>query len=489
MAPPALERSRHLPRVLLALPALLLAAAFLLGACGDDDDAQTAGPVTINLWHSMRSPLEGALQRIVDEFNQSQTQYRVEPVFQGSYTESLNKLISTVRGGDSPSLIQLDDVSTQIMIDSGAIVPVQDFIDEESFDLSDFDPKALGYYTVDDTLYSMPFNLAGPILYYDRQDFQEAGLDPDRPPQTLEEVRQYSEQLTRRNESGDVERYGIALQISPWQFEQMIAKQDALYVNNANGREDRATEAMFAGPEGQQIIQWYHDMVEDGVALNVGRRSEDALLAVAQDRASMAIESTAALGAAVALISIIGEDPQRLGTGPMPAPEGDGGIALGGASLWIMNVPPEDEQRGAWEFIKFATSPDQQAQWHADTGYFLVRLSAYDLPPAVERREQFPQFETAVQQLRDSPDTPATRGALIGPFQAVRDRITDAFEEVLIGGAEPATELQAAADDAKSIASGEASAMKSKDGTGLINLGYAFVTMDQFDKGLDLIQK
>jgi sn-glycerol 3-phosphate transport system substrate-binding protein len=399
----------------------------------------------------MRAPLSGALNRMVSEFNETRSDYEIEAIFQGSYTESINKLINSLRSGNVPAMIQLDDISTQIMVDSAVVTPVQDFIDEDNYQLTDFDNKALDYYRVDGKLYSMPFNLAGPILYYDRQDFIDAGLDPDVPPQTLDEVRAYSERLVLRDGAGNVTRYGIALQISPWFFEQMLAKQDALYVNNQNGREDRATDAVFDSAQGKAIIQWYSDMVDDDLAHNSGRRGEDAMLALAQDRASMAIESTAALSAAVALVAVLGEDPLRIGTGPMPAPAGDGGIVLGGASMWILSRRSDDEQRGAWEFIKFASQPEQQAQWHADTGYFPTRLSAYDLPPAIARQEQFPQFKTAIDQLRASPSRLSTRGALIGPFRDIRDRISRAFEQVLAGGADPARELEQAAEDATDL--------------------------------------
>jgi sn-glycerol 3-phosphate transport system substrate-binding protein len=433
--------------------AVILLAAALLASCGSGQQGgetpKTPGkPVTVTLWHSMLSPVSGALQRIVDEFNKSQSAYHVNAVFQGDFTESLNKLIASSGSGDIPSLIQLDDVSSQTMIDSGVITPVQTFIDQERYDLSDFDPKAMDYYRVDGKLYSMPFNLTGPILYYDRQDFIDAGLDPDKPPRTLDEVRQYAEKLVKRDAGGKVTRYGIALEIDPWFFEQMLAKQGALLVNNGNGRDGRATQAVFDSPEGKRIIQWWHDMVADGLAYNAGQHAEDALLALPQDRASMTIESTAILGAAIALVSVVGGDPHRLGTGPLPAPEGaNGGIILGGASLWVLKNRPKEEQQGAWEFIKFATSPGQQAQWHADTGYFPVRLSAYNLPPAVAREQQFPQFKTAVDQLRSSPDNRATQGALLGDFNAVRDRVTKAFERML-AGADPAKELEQAAKDA-----------------------------------------
>jgi len=296
----------------------------------------------------------------------------------------------------------------------------------------------------------MPFNLAGPILYYDKELFREAGIDPEQPPRTLEEVRQAAERIVQRDAQGKTTRYGIALHISPWIFEQMLAKQGAPYVNNSNGRDGRATEATFASEEGRKILRWYKEMIDDGLALNFGRDGINAMLSLATGQSAMAMESTAALSAAVALISVSGEDPKRLGTGPLPAPASDaqGGIVLGGASFWLLRRLPGEEQRGAWEFMQFAASPERQAQWHFDTGYFPSRLSAYDLPPAVKRRQDFPQFETAVRQLRASPDTPATNGALLGPFRSARDRVTQAFEQALSGGADPDERLIAAQEQA-----------------------------------------
>ncbi len=440
---------------------LLFVVGVALASCGGGGDGgenglsppnDTGGRTKITLWHSMSSPLNVFLQNIIDDFNASQDRYQVEAIFQGSYSESLNKLISSIGSGDVPTIIQLNDTSTQIMIDSREITPMQDFIDKEEYDLSDFEPKALAYYSVDGTLYSMPFNLAGPILYYDKADFREVGLDPDRPPRTLEEVRQYSERLVKRDAQGNVTRSGIALSTSPWFFEQMLAKQGALYVNNGNGRDARATEALFAGEEGKDVFQWWDQMVDSGLAYNAGRQGFNAMLALGSDRATMVIESTAALGGAVLALSLVDRDPKDLGTGPMPAPAGEGGgTVLGGASLWMLDRASDEEKRGAWEFIKFAVTPEQQARWHADSGYFPVRVSAYDLPPAVARREQFPQFTTAIDQLRASPDNRATEGALLGRFDQIRERITQAFERVLTGGADPARELEAAAADADKI--------------------------------------
>jgi len=165
----------------------------------------------------------------------------------------------------------------------------------------------------------------------------------------------------------------------------------------------------------------------------------------------MTIGSTAALRYAIAAVSLVGRDPQQYDTAFMPGPEGDGGVALGGAALWVLNQHPEEEQQGSWEFLKFAASPEQQAQWHSDTGYFPNRLSAYDEPVAVQAREEYPQFLTAVEQLRAAPDIPATAGILLGPLNTIRQRVVEAFDQVLAGAGDPQQELSSAVRDANEI--------------------------------------
>lgn len=441
-------------RIKVLLVGLVSILAFIGAACGGDSDSPPArttadGPIDVTMWHSMPDPAGGSLQRIVDDFNASQGLYEVELIFQGGYKDSLNKLINSIGTSNIPNIIQLSDASTQIMVDSGAITPIQGFIDEEGYDLSDFEPKALGFYTIGGVLYSMPFNMSGPILYYDRAAFEAAGLDPDDPPSTLEEVRQYSEQLAQQAGEGAT-RYGISLEPSAWYFEQMLAIGGAPFANGDNGRSERVTEVVFDNETGVEIITWWDEMVDDGLAYNAVD-GIDSMLKLATGEAAMTISSTAALRAAIAAIILVGRDPFQYDTGPMPGPAGDGGIALGGASLWILNERDEDEQRGAWEFLKYAASPVQQGQWHSDTGYFPNRISAYDEPPAIRAREEFPQFLTAIEQLRASPETTATSGILLGPLNEVRKRIVEAFDKVLTGGGDPATELQAAVDDANEL--------------------------------------
>lgn len=434
---------------------LLIAVAAGLGGCTGTGLRYVDGRVQVRFWHAMTGVNENALKKMADEFNASQDSYKVVPIYQGGYPDLLKKLVASFGTGSMPTMIQLDDIELRFMVDSGATVPPQDFIDRDAatsgasqgypapIDLSDFEPRALQYYTLDGKLRAMPFNLSGLVLYYDKDAFKEAGLDPEKPPATLEELRADSEKLLKRDARGDVTRYGIALSIDAWKFEQMLAKQGALYANNGNGREALATSVAFDSPEGTAILAWWQDMVKSGLAKNVGRQGTQAFISMITGQSGMVIESTASLRTLMAL------GPQRFGAAPLPSIglNPSGGIVLGGAAAWIMKDRPDVEQRGAWEFLKFATQPQVQAQWHFDTGYFPVRVSSWDMEPAATLHREFPQFTTARDQVLRSPQNAATAGAVIGPFTQVREGIENAFEAVVVGGKTPEEALRKAAED------------------------------------------
>jgi sn-glycerol 3-phosphate transport system substrate-binding protein len=441
--------------------ALLLLVALTAGfaGCADRGPRYADGRVEVRFWHSMTGVNSNALQKIVDGFDASQDRYKIVPIYQGGYPDSLKKLVASFGTRAMPAMIQLDDIELRFMVDSAATAPPQDFIERDAaatgtsegypapVDLSDFEPRALDYYTLDGRLRAMPFNLSGLVLYYDRDAFKDAGLDPDKPPTTLEELRADSEKLLKRDSSGAITRNGIALSIDAWKFEQMLAKQGALYANNGNGREGLATQVVFDSPQGEAILAWWQEMVRSGLATNVGRQGLQAFLSIITGKSTMAIESTASMRT---ILSALGPASARFGAAPMPslASKEEGGIVLGGAAVWIMSERPDIEQRGAWEFLKYATQPQVQAQWHVDTGYFPVRVSSWDLEPAASLHRDFPQFTAARDQVLRSPQNIATAGAVIGPFTQVREAIETAFEQVLVGGETPRQALDRAARDA-----------------------------------------
>ncbi|WP_418936664.1 ABC transporter substrate-binding protein [Paenibacillus chitinolyticus] len=408
------------------------------GAASTKENA--ASPVKITFWHSMSGELGKVTDKLISDFNASQKDVQVEGIFQGTYDESLNKMKASMDSKSGPSLIQVYEIGSRYMIDSKAITPVQKFIDADKYDLSQLEENITQYYTIGGKLNSMPFNTSNPILYYNKDMFKAAGLDPEKPPVTFDEVTKAAQALSKDGKAG------ASFAIYGWFMEQFFAKQGAEYVNNGNGRTSPATESYVNKEAGLKALTWWKSMVDNKIALNLGRKTDDTKKAFAAGQIAMMLDSTASLKGIVSTA----EGKFQVGTAPLPKPAdaAEGGVVVGGASLYITNNKSEAEQKGAWEFIKFLTSPQSQAYWHVNTGYFPITKKAYDEQIVKDNLVKYPQFKTAVDQLHGSKANTATQGAVMGVFPEARQIVEGAIEEALNGKKTP----QAALDEAaKSI--------------------------------------
>ena len=195
----------------------------------------------ITWWHAMSGINGEALNKIVNNFNASQSAIKVTTVFQGTYDDLLSKLNTALASNAAPALVQVYDIGQRYMYDSGQVVPMQAFIDRDKFSTADFEPAVINYYKYQDKLQSMPFNASSSIFYYNKDAFTEVGLDPAKPPVTFSEITDAAKKLTKKDASGNTVRYGFGPSIYGWFFEQLLATSGALYADNGNGRDDRAT--------------------------------------------------------------------------------------------------------------------------------------------------------------------------------------------------------------------------------------------------------
>jgi sn-glycerol 3-phosphate transport system substrate-binding protein len=392
-----------------------------------------AGATKISFWHSMGEPSNTAIIKMSNDFNASQKACHVTPIYQGSYDDSLNKLKAGLQSKDTPAVVQLFDIGTRQMIDLKVVTPVQNYIDKEKYDVSDLEQNVLGYYSVDKKLYSMPFNTSNPMLYYNVDMFKAAGLDPAKPPRTFDEVVAAARKLTKKDASGKVTVAGVNFAIYGWFFEQLLAVSGANYVDNGNGREKFATKAVFNGPEGLAIMNWWKSMLDEGIMLNTGRPTVNSRNAFLAGQTAMILESTAQVRG----LLDGSKGKFELGTAYLPRPNEDAfkksGTIIGGASLWIISNRPQPEQDCAWEFAKFQTSPAEQAYWHTMTGYYPIRKAAYNEQLDKDWVAKYPQFNTAVEQLHIAPLNTFTQGGLIGVFPSARATVETMIEEVLAG--------------------------------------------------------
>lgn len=431
-----------------------IAMMLMVSACGGTSsgtsdtttNAQTQGDSTaaasktkIVWWHSMGGELGKAVDQLVADFNTSQDKVEVEAVFQGTYDESINKMKASMDSDSGPSMIQVYEIGSRFMIDSKAITPVQQFIDQDKYDLSQLEENITNYYTFDGKQYSMPFNTSNPILYYNKDLFKAAGLDPEKPPVTYDEVKKAAEALSKQGHPASFAIYG-------WFLEQFFANQGKEYINNGNGRASAATESLVNTDPGVKTLEWWKGLIDSKAAINLGRKTDDTKKAFIAGQIAMTLDSTASLRGIVDG----SKDKFEVGTAFLPKPDAstDGGVVVGGASLWILNNKPDAEQKAAWAFIKYLAQPDTQAKWHINTGYFPITKKAYDEQIVKDNLAKYPQFQTAVDQLHASKPSTATQGAVMGVFPEARQTVEGAIEEVL-GGSKSAK--QALDDAAKAI--------------------------------------
>jgi sn-glycerol 3-phosphate transport system substrate-binding protein len=429
-------------------------AAANLPPCHVSALASASAPVTITFWYASGGQIGPALQKLTDAYNSSQTKVKVNLVDQQGTDDILAKY-RTASVSDRPSLAQMSDTNLQLLADSKTIVPVQSCIDEERYDLADYADRAISYYTIQGALQGMPFNLSMPVLYYNKAAFRAAGLDPDKPPATLDELRDVSQKIVASGYS----KFGMAFDTGPssggsWYIEQFRAKSDLLYADNQNGRAARATKVVFNDDTTVQQVTAIQKLVTDALAVNVGQNTDgtqDLLkLADPQEPAAMTNHTSASLSSVINVLNagtFPSFKPEDLGIGPMPAPAGNGGLLVGGAALWIVKGKSDAETAATWDYVKYLTSATAQAQWAADTGYVPIRKSSLDQEPIKSLYSSDPRFAVAYQQLNSGAVTPATAGPVLGPQGEVRQATSEAMQAIF-GGADVKSSLDTAAQKA-----------------------------------------
>jgi sn-glycerol 3-phosphate transport system substrate-binding protein len=428
-----------------------------LPPCPVDALASASGTVNITFWHALNTEAERTLQALTQQYNAAQTNVQVRLINQLGYEQNLDKY-RTTRQPDRPEIVQLSEAALESMSSSGTIVPVAACIEAEGYSLDDFLPKAIDAYTTRGVLWTMPFNVSNPVLYYNRGDFEAAGLDPDDPPVSLEDLRAASQAIV---DSGSA-TYGFAVDSGTdsgggWFIEQWLAKAGELYADNGNGRLAPATQVLFDRPPGVELLTFLQELVNDGLAVNVGQNPSgtDGLFKLAdpEEPATMTIYTSAGLGAVLNVLSgggIADFGPADLGIGPMPGPTANPGVLVGGATLWIVADKGDERTAAAWDYIKYLVGPEQQSQWAAATGYVPVRLSSVDIDPIRTTYESDPRFKVAFDQLAESGDDPAANGPVLGPMREIRVVTSGAVQEVLTGG-DPAAALTNAAAQANAL--------------------------------------
>jgi sn-glycerol 3-phosphate transport system substrate-binding protein len=378
-------------------------------------------------WHAMTGFLGEKVNEITAKFNASQTEYEVKAVYKGSYPETLTAGIAAYRAKTHPHILQVFEVGTQTMLSSGAIYPVFQLMNDQGIKINwaDFISVVKSYYSFKGNLYSMPFNSSTAILYYNKSIFQKAGLNPEKAPTTFEEI----EKCAKASVLSGATKIGFTVSWPSWTLmENMHAWHDQPFADQDNGFAGLATQLKINGRLGGQILDLLSRWKDEGIFTYSGRGSKGDQ-PVINGEAAIGLASTALVGTLTKTAKF------EWGTGNLPRIAGYpvGNSIIGGASLWVMKGHKPEEYKAVAKFFEFLGKPEQQAWWHAETGYLPVSNSALKVLMASGHFKKNPNMWTAFAQITKGKTTKNSQGIRLGNLSAIRDVIEAEMENVIAG--------------------------------------------------------
>jgi len=382
----------------------------------------------VNWWHAMGGTNTDRVNKIASDFNASQSDYKINAVYKGNYTETMTAAIAAFRAKKQPHIVQVFEVGTATMMAAkGAVYPVEQVMKDSgvALDKSDYLPAVISYYqTPEGELLSMPFNSSTPVLWYNRDAFKKAGLESA--PKTWDEVASSAKKLV---DSGM--KCGIAVGWQSWGLiENYSAWNNIPLGTKQNGYAGLDTELKFNNKHVTANLQRLADMQKDGSFTYGGRRG-DSLAMFTNGDCGMWINSSAYYG------SIKGQAKFDYAQSMMPfdskVTKAAQNSIIGGATLWTLKGHESDEYKGVAKFMQYLSSPEVQAWWHQETGYVPITTAAYELSKTQGFYDKNPGTDTAIAQLSLNQPTENSRGLRFGSFVQIRDIINAEMEMVWDG--------------------------------------------------------
>ncbi|AZI42326.1 ABC transporter substrate-binding protein [Deinococcus psychrotolerans] len=401
-----------------------------------------AAQTNIEFWHTFGDPKRGNwIQSRADDYNKMHPGTMVKPVAKGNDSELITATILAARQGNPPALAQIFEGGSQLALDSGIFQPVSAV---KNVDFSDYIKPVINYYTIGGKVNSLPFNSSSPVLYYNKDLMQKAGLNPKQPPTTFGGLLADCKKIEAANLG--VTCFGMSL--NGWFFENWMAEQGVPFLNNDNGRSGRATATNLDSPAAKTIFQFFKTMQDNKYFSYTGRLEDfdgsDAIFT--NQKVVFHITSTSKIGNN-------GDGAKRagfqMGVGKLPIPTGSkrNGVVLGGASIWLAKNISKAEAEAALDFTLYLTNTQNMADWHKLTGYYPVRQSSIALLRKEGWFKQAPLQLVAFNQQTNTVPSPATAGALNGASPQVRRAVEEGLQRVLSG-----TPVDAALAEAKTKA-------------------------------------
>jgi sn-glycerol 3-phosphate transport system substrate-binding protein len=387
--------------------------------------ASAHAQVEVQWWHSMTGVLGERLVALADQFNKSQSEYKVVATFKGSYPEAIAAAVAAYRGGNAPHILQVFEVGTATMMNSkGAVVPVEKIMKDagEKFDRATYVPAVSGYYTTrKGEMLSFPFNSSTTVFYYNKDVFAKAGINSV--PETWNDVTLAAAKI----KAGGASTCAYTTGWQSWvHLENFSAWHNVPFATGNNGFDSTDVKMLLNTPLHVRHISNMQDWIKRGYFTYAGRRNEPEAKFFSGECAMLTSSSAA-------YANIKRQAKFNWGIAKLPyysdvagAPQN---TLIGGASLWVMNGKKAPEYKGVAKFFSFLSSADVQVKWHQETGYLPITVAAYDISKKSGFYEKNPGTDVSVQQMIVK-TTDKSRGIRLGNFVQIRDVIDEELEGV-----------------------------------------------------------
>jgi sn-glycerol 3-phosphate transport system substrate-binding protein len=405
-----------------------LAKLFIAAAVAGAFVPPAVAATEVMWWHAMGGALGDRVNDLANRFNKSQSEFKVVPVYKGTYPENMAASIAAYRAGNAPHITQIFEVGTATMMAAkGAIVPVERVMKEggQKFDRAAYVPAVAGYYTTrQGEMLSFPFNSSTSVFYYNRDVLAAAGVT--KAPETWEEVAAAAAKV----KASGAAKCGYTTSWPSWvHMENFSAWHNVLFATENNGFASLKAKLAVNTPLHARHLTNLADWSKRGWFTYAGRTAEG-------DAKFASGECAMFTGSSAAYANIKRNAKFNFAISKLPyysdvagAPQNS---VIGGASLWVMAGKKKEEYRGVAKFFAFLSSTDIQAEWHQQTGYLPLTMASFETTKKSGFYEKNPGTDVSVQQMIVK-TTDKSRGVRLGSMVQIRDVVHEEMEAVFSG--------------------------------------------------------
>ncbi|NYT37915.1 ABC transporter substrate-binding protein [Allopusillimonas soli] len=403
-----------------------------------------AAPVELEFYYpvAVGGPITKIVDGMVDEFEQSHPDIKIKSIYAGTYQDSVAKALTAYKGGHAPQLAVLLSTDMFTLIDEGAIMPFDPLTktDDDRKWLDGFYKAFMANSQTGGKTWGIPFQRSTIVMYYNKDLFKEAGLDPDKAPGTWDELVQMAGKLTKRDASGNVTQWGLEIPSSSfayWLFQALTTPNDAMLMNQDGN------EVYLDKPAVIEALQFWHDLAYKHKIMPTGT------IGWGTTPKDFLVGKTAIMWTTTGNLTNVRKNAKfDFGVAPMPKAK-RGGSPTGGGNFYLFKSATPAQQEAAYTFVKWMTSPENAAAWSIATGYVATSPAAWETDKMKAYVKEVPQAVVARDQLAVSVAEFSTHDN-----QRVTKLLDDNIQAVLTNAKTPAEAMKAAQSGADRLLRG-----------------------------------